>query len=281
MDVPFFFSPTDFNMAPMAPGNLGNISPNSKDKKRVSASKRWCFTYNNPIEDWENVMAPGLEGCRWIVGEEVGESGTFHLQGYVEFPIKVRPVGYKGFPEQIAWFKCKGDRKENIVYCSKEGIVHGNLRPLREAVCPELRGWQLEVLNELKREPDDRSIHWCWSYSGKMGKSSFCKYLCMKEEALICSGKAADMKFMIAKYVEKNGEGPRVVVFDVPRSMSGYLSYSGIEEIKNGCFASSKYESQMVITAHPHVVVCANFHPDMNNEFMSRDRFVVKNVDTD
>lgn len=265
--------------APMAQLNLGNTSPNSKGEKRVSASKRWCFTYNNPIEEWKKEMAPGLEGCHWVCGEEVGEQGTYHLQGYVEFPVKVRPVKYKGFPEEIHWEKCKGDRKQNVNYCTKDGIVHGNIKALRLPICPDIYGWQSEIMEKLECEPDDRSIHWIWSREGGVGKSTFCKYLCMKENALICSGKAGDMKYMIAQYEEKNGEGPRIVVFDVPRSMRNYLSYTGIEEIKNGLFASTKYESRMCIVAHPHVVVCANFPPDLQDVEMSHDRFVVTRIE--
>lgn len=273
-------------LAPMAPEDLGNTSSKSSSEKRPNGAKRWLFVYNNPIEDWQDLMAPGLEGCEWIAGEEVGEQGTFHLQGYVEFPVKVRPVGYKGFPKEIHWGDddgkpARGTRLQNVLYCSKQGgKVHGTLNVPRLPKLPEMYGWQLEVLDELEEEPDQRTIHWIWSYSGCMGKSSFCKYLCMKKRAMICSGKAADMKYMIAKYKEKNGEGPRIVVFDVPRSMAGYLSYSGIEEIKNGCFSSSKYESEMVITAWPHVVICANFYPDTTDQYMSRDHYKIRNVET-
>lgn len=44
----------------------------------------WVFTLNNYVdEDWERMKT--LE-CRYlVVGKEVGESGTPHLQGYVEF----------------------------------------------------------------------------------------------------------------------------------------------------------------------------------------------------
>ncbi len=75
-------------------------------------------------------MAPGLGKALWIVGTEIGEGGTPHLQGYVEFPTKVRPIGYKGFPKEIHWGDkdgkpARGTREENINYCSKdEGEPH-------------------------------------------------------------------------------------------------------------------------------------------------------------
>ena len=44
-----------------------------------------------------------------------------------------------------------------------------------------------------------------------------------------------------------------------------------IEEIKNGCFASSKYESKMVIMNSPHILCFANELPDTQK--LSRDRW--------
>ena len=98
-------------------------------------------------------------------------------------------------------------------------------------------------------------------------------------KALVCSGKAADMKYLIVKYHEKHGRFPDVCVFDVPRSTASYLSYQGLEEIKNGVFSSTKYECDMVVMPYPQVFVFANFIPDMNNQVMSSDRWVLHNVD--
>ena len=126
----------------------GNIRTSPK---RISASNYWIFTYNNYPEDWMALMAQGLEGCKWICEHEVGDGtddvpeGTPHLQGYVEFPVKVRPIGYKGFPEQICWHKRKGTKEHNVNYCSKdfrankEGSTElfGNLKPKIDMTCTD------------------------------------------------------------------------------------------------------------------------------------------------
>ena len=92
----------------------------------------------------------------------------------------------------------------------------------------------------------------------------------------MCSGKSADMKYMIIKYYEKHTKYPETVIFDVPRSIKDYLSYAGIEEIKNGCFASSKYECDMVIMNTPHVIIFANELPEVDK--LSRDRWRIHNL---
>ena len=61
-------------------------------------------------------------------------------------------------------------------------------------------------------------------------------------------------------------------MFDVPRSSQQYISYTGIEEIKNGIFSSPKYESCMVAMPPPHVVVLCNIPPDYTDTDLSSDR---------
>lgn len=273
---------------PVAPVALteGNTNSLSQGKeKRKSGAQRWQFTWNNYPENWEALLAPVFEGCQWIAGYEVGEQGTPHLQGYVEFPKKTRPIGYKGAPKQIHWGDkdgkcCKAPRADNVKYCLKDGNkAGGTLKVQRPNPEIEIYGWQCEVDEWLATEPDNRSIGWVWSSKGGRGKSSFVRHLVQKRDALVCSGKAADMKYMITKYEEKNGIYPELIVFDVPRSSFKFLSYTGIEEIKNGIFASTKYECSMVQMPYPHVIVLCNFAPDMDDEDMSSDRYKIWNVD--
>jgi len=254
----------------------GNTKPH-----RISASKHWCFTFNNYSEDDFKEMVEIIKkfDMKYIIGREIGESGTPHLQGYLSAKKVFRPSELK-FNKKIHWEKRKGAEKDNLKYCSKDGDFVTNFTNVPKTVAaPQIYGWQIDCRDKLNKEPDPRKIHWYWSAQGARGKSSMVKYLAIKHGALICSGKASDMKYMIVKQNEKKGVYPELVVFDVPRSSAQYLSYTGIEEIKNGVFASTKYDCEMVIMNHPHVVVFANFEPDMNDQDMSSDRFDVVCVD--
>lgn len=263
-------------MDPMDLGG-GNTKP---PLKRCSLAKKWCFTYNNYPKNWMDLMDPKIRmfHLRYVIGEEVGDEGTPHLQGYIESDKKIRPMEKLKWPKQIHWEAAKGDRMENLEYCTKDGKYKTNMKVPKPLKLIEPKGWQLPIMKLINEEADDRSIHWFWEPDGGYGKSSLVKYLCAKHDAIVCSGKAADMKYMIVKYKEKHGLDPEIVIFDVPRSSKDYLSYTGIEEIKNGCFASSKYETDMVIMNSPHVLVFANFAPDYDNPQMSVDRFVVSDL---
>lgn len=254
----------------------GNTIPR---QKRSNSAKRWCFTYNNYDENWMDQMAPIFLkwGVRWKIGKEVGESGTPHLQGYIECESKCRPIECFKLPKAIHWEVAKGNRVQNIKYCCKEGDFYGNLPDIYVPDCQEPYGWQLQVVKVMNEPICPRAIHWFWEPSGNVGKSAIVRWLVVKHEVMICSGKAADMKFQISKRLIDKGEVTWNVVFDVPRSMENYMSYSGIEEIKNGLFSSPKYESTQYVGPRPRVFVFANF-PPKPGEDMSADRFVIHDL---
>lgn len=271
-------------VAPMAPEGGNTITPSpliKSDKKRISAAKKWAFTWNNYPENWLALLAPVLEDQEWIAGYEIGESGTPHIQGFVEFTSKVRPVGYKGAPKAIHWEICKGDRASNVKYCSKDGNVvkESTIKVPRTIKFPEMDlWWEKELLEIIETEPDDRTIYWYWSDAGNLGKTTFTKYLCVKHEACLLSGKGADVRNGAMTWKKDKGSYPNLCVFPIPRSFnSDYLSYEAIENVKDACFYSGKYEGGTVCDPCPHLLVLANFPPDESK--MSYDRWVVKNVD--
>lgn len=272
-------------MSQVDPQVLGGGNTKPPPRKQISPSKKWVFTWNHYPDNWKELIVPKFQSSGLFgLQEEVGKQGTPHIQGWVEFTKKIRPLSL-GLPKQIHWEKMKGTIQESIDYCSKSETKAGDYisnkkvpRPLPEVT---LYGWQIFAENKLRQDPDSREIFWIWSHQGGRGKSTFVRYLCQNMDALICAGKASDMKHQIVKYHEKHDIYPDIVIFDVPRSMENYLSYTGIEEIKNGVFASSKYESDMVVMPHPHVVVLANFPPDLNNKEMSSDRFTVWDISND
>ena len=262
----------------------GNTIPLPTIKKREKLSKNWAFTLNNWEMDQMDHMFKTFERfeMEYLIGEEVGEYGTPHLQGCVFSTKRFRPIETFKFPFKPHWEACKGTKQHNITYCSKDGKYHTNMKIPKPLYCPTIYGWQEECVSHFQVDPapSDRTIHWYWEPTGGAGKSDLVRYMCIKMGAIVCAGKAADMKYQIVKHKEKTGLAPEIIIFDVPRSMEGYMSYAGIEEIKNGIFASSKYESEMFMMNRPHVLVLANFAPEPGKE-MSADRFNVVRIARD
>jgi hypothetical protein len=218
-------------------------------------------------------------GMEYIVGKEVGESGTPHLQGFVHHEKRFRWSELK-LPPQIHWEKALGSVPQNFEYCKKDGDYVTNIKEPRQLklIDPTFE-WEKKILEEIKEEPDDRTIHWIWSHQGCMGKTSFCKYLVVKHNAAVLHGKGADIRHGLAEWIKlHDGAFPDVVVYPIPRSFNTeYLSYEGLENIKDMFFFSGKYEGGQVVGPSPHLYVFANVGPDYAK--MSEDRWVVENID--
>lgn len=252
-----------------------------------SKSRGWQFTWNNYTdEDIEYLKNLTYEYICW--GKEIGTLGTPHLQGFIYFanarPFNsVRKILKNNHIEKARSFDAL------VKYNEKQGDFYEyGLKPkmgIKNHI-PELGykniktiipyGWQLDVLQILLEEPDDRTIHWFWEPTGKMGKSSLTKYLCIHHDALTLSGKGSDCKFAVSAFIKDKKREPKIIIFDVPRTNIDYINYEAIESIKNGCFFSGKYESTQVIINSPHIFVFANSPPDLFK--MSSDRWHIIHI---
>jgi hypothetical protein len=265
-------------------GNIRQLleSRTTDKKKRVSSKKRWRFTLNNYTnEDVLFFQSLVYAKSNYLVfGFEVGEEcGTPHLQGYVEFKKECRPIEtFKTV--RTCWLKADKGRDWNYNYCTKDKNFwcNGTLtKPLKLLNPDRFYEWQREIWEICNNEPDDRKIYWYWEPTGNKGKSALVKLLVAKQNACILSSKASDMKYGIVKFFEKRGYYPTNVIIDIPRSVDiNYFSYTGIEEIKNGCFFSSKYECDQIVFNSPNIIILSNETPDEDK--MSKDRWVIKRI---
>lgn len=262
----------------------GNTSstPLSASNKRCNPAKQWCFTYNNPDMKFIDFIAQHYRITNYVFQLERGTNGTPHFQGVVSFDVKSRPKSVFG-PEYdaIHWEVCK-DWDASIRYCQKadtrirgpwlKGDKVKRFNDLKLLSPEQFYDWQRNLINIIEQEPDDRKIYWVWETEGNRGKTSFCKYLSARYGAVLLTGKGTDMKYAIASMPDY----PRIVLIDCPRSMMEYVSYPGLEEIKNGYFFCGKYESKQVIGNPPHMIVFANCEPEY--EKLSGDRLEVIHI---
>lgn len=257
-------------IVPIVPGK-GNTKPSPK---QCNACKRWCFTWNNypdtGIDDC--IKAFSANSSKYCIGKEVGEQGTPHLQGYVSCDKKIRWTAFD-LPKTIHWEKAKGDEDSNYTYCGKEGNMISNIKKDKPLICladEKLTKWQREVVEIVKKDPNDRTIYWYWEPVGNMGKTTFAKYLSIKYNAIPIEGKKNDILFCAAMFPSD------LYIFDFERSMEEFISYGAMEKIKNGYYMSAKYESKPIIRNPPHLICFANFEPDLNK--LSKDRWVIVEI---
>lgn len=261
---------------------LGNTisSPLVLNKKKFQC-RRWVFTLNSYDVDKVDRIFTVLEdnSTRGIIGKEIAPStNTRHLQGYLEFENSKTMGGVlKLFMDEKPHVEpAKASPDDNYKYCSKENNFHAWGRwpePLKDPLKGKtLHKFQTDIIELCNTEPDDRTIHWYWEPLGCKGKTSLAKHLAITKNALIVSGKAADIKCAIAQM--KNY--PKIVIFCIPRTLEDFMSYDALESVKDGLFFNGKYESGMVVMNCPHVIVFANFPPRL--EKLSMDRWKIHQI---
>jgi len=257
---------------------------NSIHPPQINQCKNWFFTLNNyTLSDIETIDTTFKRLCKtYIFQEETGSNGTPHLQGSIILKKKMRWSEFK-LNKNIHWEKTRNS-SASIDYCCKvetrTGNIYTNIEQPEEIECikkEQLKEWQKEFVEWCQTKPEPRTIIWAVDKEGNKGKSELCRYLCINHKAICIAGKCNDMKYGIMKYIEKNKRGPKIILIDLPRTYDNeYLSYTGIEEIKNGMFYNTKYESEQVIFNRPHVIIFSNDEP--KKESLSKDRWKIMHL---
>lgn len=256
-------------------GNTGSPHP----KRRY---RNWFFTINN-YSEMDIHCTEKLENCEYAFQEECGESGVRHLQGVICWKSARTFSRMKQINPRAHWEICR-NKKAAIKYVTKLDTRAGKVYTNMEIKIPRIiydkyeectpYDWQTDIMEIIKGKVDDRKVYWYWESRGGVGKSCFTRHLILKHNALAIGSKARDIRYAISEFVKKHDL--KLVVIDIPRSSYNNVSYKAIEEIKNGFFFSGKYESNMCVFNIPHVIVFANFKPQV--EQMSQDRWCIVEI---
>ena len=89
--------------------------------RKQPQAKRWCYTLNNPKQPipWNDYTQ-----LYHVYGEEKGENGTFHYQGFIIMKNQKRLNNMKELNSQAHWEIARGSNKEASDYCKKDGVFH-------------------------------------------------------------------------------------------------------------------------------------------------------------
>lgn len=90
-----------------------------KEIKNTTLCRNLCFTLNNYTDEEESFLQNN-EFFKYIIyGKEIGESGTPHLQGYVEFTTRIRFNTIHQWNVRIHWEHRISTAENAATYCKK------------------------------------------------------------------------------------------------------------------------------------------------------------------
>lgn len=266
-------------------GVLGNTNPKPK---RASASKYWCFTYNNYTEDDFNKVKSEFVKCnvKYIMGREVGEAGTPHIQGYIEAPTGIRPMEFFGLSKNIHWEKRKGSSEANLLYCSKESNFTTNMElPGRHRLEPRVDHYistltltsfhpLLTILTLVNDTiPDRRKVFWVYDLHGGLGKTTWAKWMVNmhKDVCYVSLTKSNDIAMAARDFY-------KTYIIDIARTNSEFGPFTAIEQLKNGFIQDAKLKKEIrtTICAPPHIFILSNALPDRSR--LSEDRWMIYTI---
>lgn len=131
--------------------------------------------------------------------------------------------------------------------------------------------WQQRLFDYLNGPIEDRKIILVLDPVGNTGKTFFKKYY----SAIYCKdtftnegGKTSDIL-----YAAQQVHNRRVVIFDFVRTQYDHINLQAVEQLKNGCFCVTKYESKATFSQVPHCVIMSNHLIDFSG--ISFDRWEV------
>lgn len=205
---------------------------------------------------------------------EEGKEGFRHYQGVFSLYNKEYFSTVKNMLDNTIHLEKCLNYYSSVNYCSKsesriEGPWNKKKKPLKKI---KIWGWQLKIVKLLDQEPNDRTINWIYDEHGKNGKTSLAKWLLVNRNACyVTNGKTADIAYSI--------DDCDIVIFDFSRSLENHVNYGALEQVKNGLLFSAKYKSCLKIFNPPHVLVLANFYPEV--EKLSKDRWNIITLDDD
>ena len=244
----------------------------------------WWECHQKDLDLWCKDM------CATYIFQLEDTTDNLHFQGYINLKTKTRAKTLaKSLNDRFPGIEIRPSSTGGIYalknYCMKdETRVAGPWADkevyMGQDLPTELLPWQQKLKDYILGPVNPRELIWVYDEGGNSGKSAFCKYMSFHFKTLkLTYGNAGDLLNLVSKKAGRRG-----YLFDLTRTKPSQFSstdlYSAMEDVKNGHFINTKYETDEILMIQPHIVVFANRLPESNA--VSADRWTIVTIpDTD
>jgi hypothetical protein len=209
----------------------------------MSRARHWCFTLNNWTEDeYAQLEHLGTKDCTieyLIIGKEVGEEGTPHLQGFCSFRVKQSLRGAKRFLGVRCHLEAaRGRPYQAAEYCRKEGEY------VEFGKCPPGSGARTDLVDAVARVKSGATK----SDLIEESPALLARYPRFFSELFLSHGKSRDWETQVFVYYGETGIGKTRKAFEEsnrPYMHSGgcwFDGYDGEEEVIFDDFGGSEFK---------------------------------------
>lgn len=259
----------------------------TSEDKGYQADK-YFFTYHLQNDEQFEQAFMNLEGLadicdKYVWGEEYGKKkGKPHIQGCFILSSKMRwkTIEKHYFVNPCPYGKKLKNWDRAFKYCCKElNRIESNCKlPIPLKIISDLYPYQKEVVDMLKKDPNDRDIIWIYG-DYNIGKTQLCKYLIFNKIAFgPLEGEKRHILSVIAQNINETA-----FIFYLTKAESEYQKCSFfeiLEKVKDGLFMShfGTDNTDPVIMNSPHILVFANTRPNWERTEMDPERFFVYRI---
>ena len=174
-------------------------------------------------------------------------------------------------------------REESLKRSYKEALdLHRKQKPRIDIQTAQLRPWQ-EKLMKIISKPSGRTVFWVCGYVGNEGKSWFQSYIetfygYARVTRLDLRTKTSNILYALSKRPLQTTD---IFLFNDTRAVGETKqNYGVLEQIKDGCATSTKYNSNILNFKTPNIVVVfSNSAPNIS--YLSADRWRVYTIKED
>lgn len=120
---------------------------------KIIRNRNWCLTLNNySNQEYKDLQTTPVKYM--VLGKEIGEDGTPHIQGYMAFKnARTLTALKKNVNGRAHWEVAKADSELNFKYCSKENnYIEIGERPKTQKAKGEMEKNRWALIKDLAKE---------------------------------------------------------------------------------------------------------------------------------